>query len=444
MYFNLSGFFMIKFVSDIVELSSTANLFYMCFDKSFLDFTDEDSKPTIKISSLSGSFSVEIETSKLPLLVEVLRETIFSKENKIISWNWKDFISYLTYHFGKLVEFKALILDLKILESFFFIKLEKPETYSEAIDRFKKVKSDSEWNKLHHVYKEIYTPLLTLVVPSMEVVPLLDYEAKSKVYAYYEINGQDNGRMLCSNVRVHGYNPHTLSKEQKSKYKPCVPFNVFLGFDFKSMEVAVLAHLANDDKLSELIQSKDIYTSIFQAITDSNVVDQNSRNIAKKIFLPTIYGMSAKTLAVQANIEVSFAEQICKNITQKFSKSVKYVKDFVSLAESQGTISDYFGKRRNFSENFYKARNFSIQSPASLICLEKLVELWKITHDKTRICYHVHDGYYVYATNDNWKEIAMDVKRVLISESKICPGLKLRVTCQIGTSLQNMKSLEKR
>ena len=84
----------------------------------------------------------------------------------------------------------------------------------------------------------------------------------------------------------------------------------------------------------------------------------------------------------------------------------------MSLAESQGTISDYFGKRRTFTENFYKARNFCIQSPASLICLEKLVQLWKKIQHKTRICYHVHDGYYVYAQDDNKEKFVKDFVEV--------------------------------
>ena len=435
---------MLNIVSEIVQISSTGNLFYLSFEQDLLDFSEDSLCPTVLISSSTLTCKFSIEISTIPLIVEVLKETVFAKDNKVITWNWKDFISFLSFHLGRLVEFRALILDLKILESFFFIKDIKPDSFEIAVSRFKRIKSNQDWPKLQHIYFDIYSPLMSLVVPNMEVTPILDYDAKSKVYAYYEINGQDNGRMLCSNPRKSGYNPHTLSKEQKLKYKPSSPYGLFLGFDFRNMEVAVLAYLANDDRLLDLMKDKDVYLSIFKTITNSNIFDENSRNIAKKIFLPTIYGMSAKSIAEQIHIDINLAEQICSSINKIFYKSIKYVKDFVYLAEKNGVVIDHFGKQRKFTDNFYKARNFCIQSPASLICLEKLVEVWKITHHKTRICYHVHDGYYVYATNDNWKEIAMDVKRVLISESKICPGLKLRVACQIGTSLSNMKSLEKR
>ena len=87
------------------------------------------------------------------------------------------------------------------------------------------------------------------------------------------------------------------------------------------MEVAVLAYLANDEKLLELIQAPDIYSSIFVAITNS-VADDNSKILAKKIFLPTIYGMSARTLAEQADIQLSLAEQICSNINKIFFKFI--------------------------------------------------------------------------------------------------------------------------
>lgn len=435
---------MLPFVRQVVDTSASGNVFFILFEPDLLDFTNDKITLSMEIHCSSSSEKFSVELKHLPLLIEILRETVFIKENKVFVWNWKDFISFVNFHLNKLIEFKGFVFDLAIAESYFFEKLDKPSSFNEVMSRFKKIKNDSDWEKFYNIYKEIYYPLLSVVVPCIETSPLLDYDAKKRVYSFYQINGQDNGRMLCSNVRVHGFNPHTLSKEQKDNFKPCVPFNLFLGFDFKSMEVAVLAHLANDEALLELMDAKDIYSSIFQKITNSSITDANSRNVAKKIFLPTIYGMSAKTIAEQAKIDYPFAEQICKNINTIFFKSTKYVKEFVTLAESHGIVSDYFGKRRKFTENFYKARNFCIQSPASLICLEKLVELWKITHDKTRICYHVHDGYYVYATNENWKEIVMDAKRVLVSESKICPGLRLRVTCQVGAKLNTMKSLEKR
>lgn len=434
---------MISFVKQIVDIAD-GNVFCLFFEPDLLDFTDDKVKLTLCIHSPSNSVKTTIDHQDIPLLVEILKETIFQKNNKIFVWNWKDLISFLTFNLNKLVEFKGFIFDLAIAESFFFEKHEKPLDFNGTIQRFKKLKSDSDWDKFYNIYKEIYYPLSSFVVPSMETTPLLDYDAKSRVYSYYQINGQDNGRMLCTNCRVNGFNPHILSKDQKDKYKPSAPFSLFLGFDFRSMEVGVLAHLANDDALKELMRSPDIYTSIYQTITESSVVDDNSKIIAKKIFLPTIYGMSVKSIAEQAKIDSSLADQICKNINKIFYKSVMYVKDYVVQAENLGTISDYFGKKRKFTDNFYRARNFCIQSPASLICLEKLIDLWKTTHHKTRICYHVHDGYYVYATNDNWKEIVMDVKRVLVSESKICPGLKLRVACQIGAKLNCMKSLEKR
>jgi hypothetical protein len=434
---------MIKFISDIVSISGTSSTFYISLENDSIDFTNSETRQILRICSSEGECSIPIEIKELPLLIEVLKGTVLSKQSKVVAWNWKDFVSYVSFHFGKLVEFQAVVLDLKIIESYFFIKQEKPVNYLSALIRFKKLKTDKDWEKFYNIYNSVYLPLITLVIPTMENTPLLDCELKDRVYAHYSINGQDNGRMLCSNARIKGYNPHTLSKDQKGKYKPCVPYNVFLNFDFRSMEVAVLAYLANDEKLLELIQAPDIYSSIFVAITNS-VADDNSKILAKKIFLPTIYGMSARTLAEQADIQLSLAEQICSNINKIFFKSVNYVKGFVSLAESQGTISDYFGKRRTFTENFYKARNFCIQSPASLICLEKLVQLWKKIQHKTRICYHVHDGYYVYAQDDNWKEVAIEAKKVLVSESQICPGMRLRVACHGGTKLNNLKSLEKR
>ena len=116
---------MIKFISDIVSISGTSSTFYISLENDSIDFTNSETRQILRICSSEGECSIPIEIKELPLLIEVLKGTVLSKQSKVVAWNWKDFVSYVSFHFGKLVEFQAVVLDLKIIESYFFIKQEK-------------------------------------------------------------------------------------------------------------------------------------------------------------------------------------------------------------------------------------------------------------------------------------------------------------------------------
>ena len=60
-----------------------------------------------------------------------------------------------------------------------------------------------------------------------------------------------------------------------------------------------------------------------------------------------------------------------------------------------------------------------------------------------QIAYTVHDGYVVYITKENWKQVLKKSVEVLTSESEISPGLKLKVSCKGGRNLDDLKYIKK-
>jgi hypothetical protein len=62
--------------------------------------------------------------------------------------------------------------------------------------------------------------------------------------------------------------------------------------------------------------------------------------------------------------------------------------------------------------------------------------------DKAEIAYTVHDGYVVYATKENWKQVYKKCMDALTSESELCPGLKLKVSCKGGRNLNDLKVIK--
>ena len=60
------------------------------------------------------------------------------------------------------------------------------------------------------------------------------------------------------------------------------------------------------------------------------------------------------------------------------------------------------------------------------------------------IAFHVHDGYVLLATKQNYKQVYIQARDVLQAEGEFSQGLHLRVNCKAGRNLNDLKSLIKK
>lgn len=435
----------LKFSEFIGNLESQNCL--MLFEPEILDFTDDEVDKFLHIHVIGGNMiSLRLnELKDLEFIANALQLYFLSKGSKTITWNWKNFASYVLAKTGRMLECvygqnEGAIIDLKIIESYFGIKNSAPKNLVEALNRVKKLFGEANYKESSKIYRAIHLPLMTKVIPHLETVGLLDSASSNKVHAYYEIDGQENGRLLCHNAYKLGYIPHNLTEQKKSELKPILD-SFFMYFDFNSMEVFMLQWLSKDPLLGEMCQTDDVYYSLYEKIIGEKADKKESRDKCKKFFLPVIYGMSANTLADRLKVELSTAQSITTRINELFPTALAWVQAYQDQVKEKGYADDIFCKRRYFKEKEYRVRNFCVQSPASIVCLEKLIQLYYALVPATNLIYHVHDGYVIYATKENWKEIYRKGNLVLSSESELCPGLKLKVSCKAGRNLNRLANV---
>lgn len=430
-------------LANILSDNSDKTLFVK-FVPEVLDFTDKSFNPSIQIFFLNGTeITLNIPTdSDLQLCLQMLKLSLFNKSRKILCWNWKNFISYVLAKTKKIYVVEATIIDLKIIESYSGSRQSSPRNISEALNRFKYLITANIWKDIEVIYKNIHLPLMTMVIPHLETVEIIDSALGKKVFAHYEIEGQENGRLKCFGAYQDCYVPHAMKPELRDVLKPRSQDELFMVFDFKGMEVFMLAWMSKDPLLLELCRSKDIYCAIYEKVLAKECDGKNDRDIAKKFFLPVIYGQSAYSLSERCGLALDVSETIVEKIDKLFPTALSYIESYQKQLANNGFAKDIFGKRRVFdSGKEYSVRNFAIQSPSALVCLEKLNNLYFALKDKTDIVYTVHDGYAVYARKDNWQTIFKLGREVLSGESDLCPGLRLRVACRAGRNLNNLKPL---
>jgi hypothetical protein len=408
-----------------------------------LDFTDTATVPELQIFYQGGNITLALSAESLPIILPMLRLSILGKGKKVVTWNWKNFVSYALGMTGKPYSVEGAIVDLKIIESYSGRKLKAPKTLVEAFNRLKDLITTGIWKEIEPVYKKLHLPLITTVIPHLETAGILDTIRGNRVYAYYEIDGQENGRLKCHEAYKQSFIPHAMKPETRQVLKPRAQNELFMLFDYKGMEVYMLAWLSKDPLLQELCKEPDVYSALFEKVVGKKCETKNDREMAKKFFLPVIYGQQAYALSKRCGVAIDAAEKIVERIDALFPVALAFIEGYQRQLQELGYAKDILGKRRySFEEGReFSVRNFAVQSPAAVVCLEKLTHLYFALKEKTDLAYTVHDGYVAYATKENWKQICKIGFDVLSGESNFCPGLKLRVTCYAGRNLDNLKPL---
>lgn len=425
-----------EFIKNIAEIGENV---YISLKPEIFDITDPESE---KILTIIGKTTASINITKNNSIILFSLLQLSLKNTKIICWNYKNLVSYFLKTTNKFLNIEnSSIIDLKVIETYLGLKQIAPKTFPEAINRLKSIITEYKESQL--IYKNIHLPLITNVIPKLENIGILGKD--KKLHAYYEINGQENGRLNCTANFKDCFIPNTLNilaengsnwmtNTNNDKLLP-LEDNFFMYFDIKNMEVAVLGHLSKDEKLQEILKQDNVYETICEIATN-----EKDRIKGKKIFLPVIYGIGKQLLAKKLEISQENAENIIYKLKNHFPIAFQWVESYQNIAKEKGVCKDIFGKKRYFDKNEeYRARNFAIQSPASTICLDKLVELNKNINS---IAFVVHDGFCVYATKNNWKQIFKIAYDILIKESNICSGLKFRVSCKAGKDLNNLRKLK--
>jgi DNA polymerase family A len=362
---------------------------------------------------------------------------VFPEGRLIITWDVKKFFSYLKFNLPKYFQIKtsAKVIDLKYAEAFAGKHNKKPSNWTEAVERLRTMAKNSSFPKIR---QRLHEPLSMRVLPAIETTGILDSERREMRYSSYEIEGQVNGRLSCTKVGDF-FNPHSMSNEEKKKFLPGLD-KKFIWFDYRSMEVSVLHWLSQDAHLGELLLNsvQDLYCSIYEVITKKPCINNARREFAKDVFLPVIFGLQAKSLSERHNLSIKVAQLIIDRIYSNFSTALGWLEEQVTKAKNN-EFSDYFGRSRSF-DKAWTARNASIQGPAAVICLDKLVCLFDRLPKGAAIIANIHDGYLLTVDKKTVDYDASVIKEILQEPNDFYPDLNLTVRWQVGDTLPESKN----
>ncbi|CAF4347630.1 unnamed protein product, partial [Rotaria sp. Silwood2] len=152
-----------------------------------------------------------------------------------------------------------------------------------------------------------------------------------------------------------------------------------VSFDYSQLELRILAHLSNDEKLKTcLINNTDFFISLAADLVKKpeHEITREQRQNAKQICYGILYGMSKETFARETQMNINEAEEFVENFYKTFPIMTKYLDDIKRRVLETGYVQSIYGRLLYFDLNHMtssetmKARmerqaiNFVIQASA--------------------------------------------------------------------------------
>lgn len=231
--------------------------------------------------------------------------------------------------------------------------------------------------------------------------------------------------------------------------------SVLIDADYSQIELRILAHIADDQSMTEAFNRHDD----IHAITASQVfkipldmVTPLMRSRAKAVNFGIVYGIGAFSLSQDIGVSVKEADRYIRSYLETFSGVRDYMERVVAEAKEKGYVETMLGRRRTLPElassnrnirNFGErvARNTPIQGTAADIIKIAMVRVFnRLRSEKmqAKLILQVHDELIVEAPLEEAEKAAQIVHEEM--ENAMPLNVKLEADVHFGDSWFSAKN----
>lgn len=199
-----------------------------------------------------------------------------------------------------------------------------------------------------------YRQLTKLKNTYVDALPKLVDPKTGRVHTSFNQAGTETGRLSSSNPNLQNI---PIKTDIGSKIRQAIiaigKDNCLLSCDYSQIELRVLAHLSGDDTLINAFHSNhDVHrltASLIYNIGEPEV-NEDMREVAKRVNFGIIYGQSAYGLGKDLDIPVNQAQDFINAYFLRYPKVKKYIDAQIKKAEEEGFVTTLFGRRRYIPE----------------------------------------------------------------------------------------------
>lgn len=267
-------------------------------------------------------------------------------------------------------------------------------------------------------------------------------DENDKIHTNFNQTITATGRLSSSNPNLQNIPIKTFHGQQIRKaFIPENINNVLLSADYSQVELRLLAHFSQDEKLIKAYKENlDIHkqTASYIFKKDIEKISKEERRFAKTINFGIIYGMGPFKLSQELNIKLNEAKEFISNYFSIFPNIQSFIDLSISKAREQGYVQTLFGRKRylpdinNFNQMIAKmaereAVNTIIQgSCADIIKIAMINISNKIKENnlKTKLVLQIHD------------ELVFDIPKNELNKIKDIIKYEMENVCKLDIDLK--------
>jgi len=125
--------------------------------------------------------------------------------------------------------------------------------------------------------------------------------------------------------------------------------SIFIGADYSQLELRIIAHLAKDEKLIKVLNSNcDVFKTIAAETNRISVheVSKVQRQVAKQICYGILYGIGAKSLSEQLQVDEDEATKFMEQFKDRYTGVKKFIQKTIEEARSNGFVTTLCNRKR--------------------------------------------------------------------------------------------------
>jgi DNA polymerase-1 len=188
----------------------------------------------------------------------------------------------------------------------------------------------------------------------IDVLPGLISTEDNRLHTTYNQLGTTTGRLSSSEPNLQNIPVRTeLGKQIRKAFIPGKGYELFLSSDYSQIELRILAHLSEDEKLIDVFNNNgDIHTFTAAEIFNVSIKDvtEELRRKAKAINFGIIYGMTEYGLKSRLSISEEEAKEYIHLYFNRYPKVKKYINFLIKEAYEKGFAVTLFGRKRYINE----------------------------------------------------------------------------------------------
>lgn len=314
--------------------------------------------------------------------------------------------------------------------------------YSTSADVLEKLAEDHEIIRLILDYRQLGKLQSTYIEGLLKVV---DPET-DKVHTRFNQALTATGRLSSTDPNLQNI-PIRLEEGKKIRqaFIPSEEGWVIFAADYSQIELRVLAHIANDQKLIEAFQEGlDIHTKTAMEVfhVGADEVTSNMRRHAKAVNFGIVYGISDFGLSQSLGITRKEAGKFIERYLESYPGVQDYMDESIRVAREQGYVTTLMQRRRyipeitsrNFNLRSFAERtamNTPIQGSAADIIKKAMIDMAEALREhglKSRLLLQVHDELIFETPKDEIETLEKLVPEIMEN------ALELRVPLKVDYS----------